>query len=147
MRKGMMIGALCAMGISFSAWAIVGQNSDDALSYKNMVTGSSVLSTVGRKTEDAKEVTVKTVDLRSATTNSVSLSVGDEVEVILPTSEYTWKVKIYDSSKVAQMVDGTVNKENERILKFKRQASGSVGIYFIGTNASGDIKDKSVMVN
>ena len=147
MRKEIISGALLAAGISFSAQAIVGQNSEDALSYKNMVTGSSVLSTVGRKTEDAKEVTVRTVDLRTATTQSVSLSVGDELEVILPTSEYTWKVKIYDSSKVAQMVDGTVNKENERILKFKRQKAGGIEIYFTGTNSSGQERYKSVAVN
>ena len=138
-------------GISFQAEAIVKQKASNALSYRNVVSGSSVTNSgIGLADILPEEIfeeksEIKEINLQSGFSKSVKVSEGEEFYVLLnDDSEGIWNIS-YDEDNIimtANSVDGNIRK-----VQFTQRGNGDSSIYFDKLSSNGEItQNKAVYV-
>ncbi len=144
-----------ALLFSLDATALVRQSASQALSYKNVVSGSTTSSSSGNVAKELDVVepedkpieneTFQTVDLQSSNSKTVNVARKGKFLVKLPeASSYRWRVYYNNSNviMVSNVVTGSV-----REVMFMRKNNGESTVYFDKTNTQGTVvQNKAVTV-
>lgn len=155
MLKYLWVIVVAIFCINTPAQALVKQDVSKALSYRNVVSGSSVVTTslkpsglssnVSEPDSNTEKQQEQIVDLQNGTAKSISIRPeGEFVVKVEEDKGYIWQIS-YDINAV--IMTGNIAKENFREIRFVQQGNVNNEIYFDKVNSEGKVvKNKAVYV-
>lgn len=141
----LIVTIFVCMGFNAEAEALVKQSASNALSYRNVVNGTSSVTSGRNNNMDVLANAPQSVDIQNSVSKSISTSPDEEFEVLLPEKAgYSWKIS-YDNDQL--IMTGNVADGGARKVKFMQKGTGDSTVFFDNVNSEGKItQNKAVYI-
>ena len=140
MYKHLVLILILLIGVSFDAKALVRQKASEALSYRNVVSGTLVTTSSLKPTAVLDDHTttdplqLQTVDMLNSVSKSVSVSPNEQFVVQVPeVASYGWDIS-YDANNLA--LSGNEVDEDVRNIMFMQRSEADSAIYLDKVDSS-----------